>query len=50
MILRDQGDLQGALHYIQRALGILERVYGPDHSRTKTTAESLKRLQAEARA
>jgi tetratricopeptide (TPR) repeat protein len=40
-ILRDQGDLAGALEYIQRALKIDEKIYGPDHPNVAVDANNI---------
>ena len=40
-ILKQQGDLPGALEYTQRALTILESTYGPAHPNTKAMARNL---------
>ena len=44
-ILQDQGDLAGALTYIQRALRILRATYGPGNPLTKGVSEHLAILE-----
>jgi tetratricopeptide (TPR) repeat protein len=40
-ILKDQGDLPGALEYTRRALKIAEQVYGPDHPQVAIFANNI---------
>ena len=44
-ILEAKGDAEGALSYIQRALRILEKSYGPNHPTTKQAAAGLERIK-----
>ena len=41
LILKDQGDLVGALEYSRRALKIDEQVYGPDHPQVAIFANNI---------
>src|SRR5262249_17281114 len=41
IILRDKGDLDGALRHTQRTLDINERVYGPDHPKVAILANNI---------
>jgi len=41
MVLNDLGDLAGARAALERALGIDERVYGPDHPKVATSVNNL---------
>jgi len=43
-ILKDQGDLVGALSYSQRALVLYQRFYGPDHPSTKKAAAHVEEI------
>ena len=40
-ILKAKGDLEGALTYIQRAMKIDERIYGPDHPQVAIDANNI---------
>jgi hypothetical protein len=40
-VLHDRGDLEEALHYVQRALAIGEKVYGWDHLDVATWANNI---------
>ena len=40
-ILKDQGDLAGALEYAKRALAIDEKVYGPEHPDVATDLNNI---------
>src|SRR5262249_51574309 len=41
LVLKDKGDLAGALEYAQRALKIQEQVYGPNHPTVATDANNI---------
>jgi Tetratricopeptide repeat len=49
-VLRALGDLDGARQAFQRALAILEKVFGPDHPRTQTVRGNLAALAAPVQA
>ena len=44
MLLQDLGDLPAARAYLERALAIDERVYGPDHPEVATDVNNLGNL------
>jgi tetratricopeptide (TPR) repeat protein len=44
-ILKDQGDLEGALRWVRRALRILEATYGPGNPSTELTRRNLERIR-----
>jgi Tetratricopeptide repeat len=46
VLLQQLGDLAGAKASFERALRIVEAVYGPDHPNTQTVAGNLRGLQA----
>ena len=45
-ILKTKGDLDAAQRHTERALEIRQKVFGPDHPSTRTTAESLRYIRA----
>jgi len=44
-VLQDLGDHAGAKAAYERALGIYERVFGPDHPSTKISRDNLESLE-----
>ena len=40
-VLKGKGDLDGALHYVQRAVTIDEKIYGPDHPQMAIRANNI---------
>jgi tetratricopeptide (TPR) repeat protein len=47
LILKEQGDLAGALEYIRRGLQIDEKVYGPDHPNVAIRANNIGQILKE---